>query len=59
MRKNKNIKLLKKIAVFIAAIIFIVFLISKVGQYKRYRDKKNIKELVINNLELLNECIEN
>ncbi|MCB2291352.1 hypothetical protein LGK97_16620 [Clostridium sp. CS001] len=49
----------KKIAIFITVIMFIVFLIPKVGQYKRYRDKENIKNLVINNIEFLNECIEN
>lgn len=59
MGKNKSFKWLKSAAVFIAVIMLIVFLISKVGQYNRYRDKENIKNLVIDNLEFLNESIEN
>ena len=59
MEKNKGFGCLKIIAIFIAVVIFIIFLIPKVGQYKRYRDKENIKSLVIDNLEFLNECIEN
>ncbi len=37
----------------------IILLIPKVGEYKRYCAKENIKNLVIDNLEFLNESIEN
>ena len=59
MQKDKGFGCLKIIVIFITVVIFIIFLIPKVGQYKRYLDKENVKSLVIDNLEFLNECIEN
>ena len=59
MRRKKKMGCLRGITIFIAIIIAIIFLISKIGQYKVYRDKVKIKDLVTKNLEFLNECIEN
>lgn len=59
MEENKGFECIKIIVIFITVVMFIILLIPKVGQYKRYIDKENIKNLVIDNLGFLNECIEN
>lgn len=55
---NLFTKILKKLAIILALCITVLLLIFFAGSYKRYSDKKSIRNLVLNEMEFLNQCIE-